>query len=79
MIFKVQRHRDGKIFTSDMSNPHGDVILEMHFYNSYTQVVVQDTQDKLPAVSIMVKNEAAHPSIIDALAIQGNDIGSFVV
>jgi hypothetical protein len=78
MIIKVKRHWDGRIFTSDRSNPYGDVILEMHFYDSYTHVVVQDTQDISP-VSIMVEKEGAHPSIIDTLAIVGNDIGSFVV
>ena len=77
MIFKVQRHRDGKVFTSDMSNPYGDVIIEIHFCTSYTQVIVQDKEEK-QAVNIMILNEGAKPSIIDTFAVEGIDTGSFV-
>ena len=75
MIIKVKRHWDGKIFTSDMSNPYGDVILEVHFYDSYTQLVVQDAQDMSPAI-IMVEKEGVNPSIINACI--SRCTGSFV-
>jgi hypothetical protein len=77
MIIKVKRHWDGKIFTSDMSDPYGDVIIEIHFCTSYTQVIVQDKEEK-QAVSIMILDEGTKPSIIDTFAIQGIGTGSFV-
>lgn len=44
MLIKAERHKDGKIFTSDMSSDNKYRILEIHFLESAIQVLVEDVE-----------------------------------
>jgi len=77
-MIKVKRHKDGKIFTTDMSIDDG--IYEMHFCTSYTQVMIQETnkEGKLQSKEIICKPIGTKPNWVDLIAIQDDDTGEFL-
>ena len=79
MIIKVKRSKDGKIFTTDMSENEG--IYEMHFCTSYTQVMIQEMNGDgvLQEGEIICLPEGTEPNWIDEIATQEDDTGAFVV
>ena len=78
-MIKVKRDKDGKVFSTDMSQEEG--IYEMHFCTSYSQVMIQELDDegKLTNGEIII----CHPvgteaNWIDLIATQDVDTGAFV-
>lgn len=77
-MIAVKRHRDGKIFTSDMSQK--DCILEIHFCTSYTQVIVQELscESKNTTADIICEAIGVEVNLIDLIATQEDDDGEFI-
>jgi len=77
-MIAVKRHRDGKVFTTDMSKDDG--IYEMHFCTSYTQVMIQEADDegRLKNSEIICKPVGTEPNWVDLIATQDDDTGEFV-
>ena len=76
-MIKVKRHRDGKVFTNDMSADEG--IYEIHFCTSYAQVKVQELEDDyLQCKEIICQPVGSVPSWVDMLAVQNDDTGEFI-
>lgn len=77
-MIKVKRHKDGKIFTTDMSKDDG--IYEMHFCTSYTQVMIQEAGEdgKFQSKEIVCPPVGTTPNPIDMIATQGDDTGEFL-
>lgn len=79
MMIAVRRDRDGKIFTIDMSKD--ECIYEMHFCTSYTQVRVQeaDEKGKLQSKDIICLPVGSTPSSLDLIATQDDDTGEWFI
>ena len=76
---KVQRFKDGRIFTSDMSGKDDACIIEIHFCTSYTQVVIQEKkEDKFVTYSLICDPSGSKPNIIDSIATGNDDEGIFL-
>ncbi len=77
-MIKVKRHKDGKVFTSDMSQEEG--IYEMHFCTSYTQVMIQELNDDsvLTCKEIICQPVGTEPNWVDLIATQNDDTGEFI-
>ena len=77
-MIKVKRHKDGKVFTADMSEHES--IYEIHFCTSYTQVMVQesDANGNLQKAEIICEPIGIKPNFVDLIAIQGDDTGEFL-
>jgi hypothetical protein len=78
-MIKVKRKRDEKIFDIDMSKT--EVIYEMHFCTSYTQVKIQEWSEsgKLESKDIFIKSIGMKENPIDMLAFDGDeDWGEFI-
>ena len=80
-MIQIKRHKDKKIFTSDMSKD--DVILEIHFSTSYTQVKVQSKKDRNDEVTYLVEDIiidpiGTQPYWPDLIAAQNDDTGEFI-
>lgn len=78
-MIRVKRHIDGKVFDTDMSKHEG--IYEMHFCTSYTQVMIQESDDggKLQDKEIICAPVGTKPCQIDLIATQEDDTGEFIV
>ena len=78
-MIKVKRHRDDKVFTTDMSESEG--IYEMHFCTSYTQVMIQelDESGRLQSKEIICEPVGTEPNCIDLIATQDDDTGEFYI
>ena len=77
-MIKVKRDRDGKIFSSDMSDDNRCSILQIHFCTSYTQVVVQDLDSDEKPADIVCPPIGMSPNWVDCIATQDCDNGKFV-
>lgn len=77
-MIKVKRDRDGKVFTTDMSQDEG--IYEMHFCTSYTQVMIQELNEegRLTNSEIICEPVGTKANWIDLIATQDDDTGTFV-
>ena len=77
-MIKVKRHKDGKVFTTDMSE--NESIFEIHFCTSYTQVMIQeyDGDGKLQQGEIICEPAGTTPNCIDLIATQHDDSGEFI-
>jgi len=77
-MIKVKRDKDGKVFTTDMSQDEG--IYEMHFCTSYTQVMIQEFNEegRLTNREIICEPAGTKANWIDLIATQEDDTGAFV-
>ena len=77
-LITVKRDSDGRVFTSDMSQD--DLILEIHFCTSYTQVVVQTKAEdgKFPTAEIICPPIGTVANPIDLIATQGDETGVLI-
>jgi hypothetical protein len=77
-VIKVKRHKDGKVFTSGMSQNEG--IYEMHFCTSYTQVMIYETDEEgnIQEAEVICEPIGTECSFVDSIAIQDDDTGEFV-
>ena len=77
-MIKVKRHRDGKVFTSDMSAKES--IDEINFHKEYTQVLAYELKDdgKVGYSEIFCKPDGTSPEWY-ITELQGvEDTGEFI-
>lgn len=77
-MITVKRDRDGKLFTSDMSEKES--IYEIHFCTSYTQVKIQELNEsgELKSMDIICHTEGSKPNFVDLIATQDDDTGTLL-